>query len=578
MPHLKELMTITSPRSLQSLVPSFLWNRKSKLFLMLLMTLVTGAAHATQAPTVTTLAISSNTVLYQSPVVLEATVTAGGSPVTSGLVLFCDASAAYCESNSALATIQLTSPKAIAFAKLGSGPLGSHSYKAVYRANNSYASSISNTVSYTVVGTYGSTVGISSTGAAGSYTLQGTVTGIGSLVSGPTGTVSFLDTSVGNNSLGTEALGTATLSTAFAQAPNSPFPIGDSKTKNSVAIASAYLNYFTNNLDVVTGDSDNVITVLQGNGDGTFQAGKNYPGCPVGGSVKILLADFNRDGVTDIALACSDGKNGGLSILLGNGDASFQPPVSYSTGDAAGIALGDFNNDGILDIVVTNRVQQNIEVFLGNGDGSFQAGNIVLTTPMRVHDVVVADFNTDGSDDIAYTVSPITGLSTLYFAAGNGDGTFKTPVVAATNIGEFLTVGDLNADNKQDIVSATITQPGGHYVGPSMFVLMGNGDGTFMPTVTYPADYPSDPHLADVNGDGKPDIIAGGSYGALVFQGNGDGTFQPYTEPHIGGFALTYAVNAAEYNNDGNADLIGTDASNPQAAVALSQVQQGASA
>ena len=319
-------MTITSPRSLQSLVPSFLWNRKSKLFLMLLMTLVTGAAYATQAPTVTTLAISANTVLYKSPVVLEATVTAGGSPVTSGLVLFCDATALYCESNSALATIQLTSPKAVAFAKLGSGPLGSHSYKAVYRANNSYGSSVSNTVSYTVVGTYGSTVGISSTGAAGSYTLQGTVTGIGSLVSGPTGTISFLDTSDGNHSLGTEALGTATLSTAFAQAPNSPFPIGDSKTKNSVAIASAYLNYFTNNLDVVTGDSDNVITVLQGNGDGTFQAEVNYPGCPVGGSVKILLADFNRDGVTDLALACSNGKNGGLSILLGNGDASFQPP------------------------------------------------------------------------------------------------------------------------------------------------------------------------------------------------------------------------------------------------------------
>ncbi len=151
-------------------------------------------------------------------------------------------------------------------------------------------------------------------------------------------------------------------------------------------------------------------------------------------------------------------------------------------------------------------------------------------------------------------------------------------MVAATNIGEFLTVGDLNADNKQDIVSCTITLPGGHYVGPSMFVLMGNGDGTFKPTVTYPADYPSDPHLADVNGDGKPDIIAGGSYGALVFQGNGDGTFQPYTEPIIGGFALTYAVNAGDYNNDGNADLIGTDANNPQAAVALSQVQQGASA
>ncbi|RSL17574.1 VCBS repeat protein [Edaphobacter aggregans] len=575
-------MTITSPRSLQSLVPSLLRNRRSKFFLVLLMTLVTSVAYATQAPTTTALAISGNTIVYQRPVILAATVTSGGSPVSAGLVMFCDASAKYCESNTALAMVQLNASNGVAIVKLGSGPLGSHSYKAVYRANNSYASSTSNTQTYTVVGTYGSTMGLTSTGTVGAYTLKGSVTGIGSLVAGPTGTVSFLDTSVGNNSLGTEPLGTATLTSAFAQAPNSPFLIGNDPTnkRDSVAVASAYLNYFDNNLDVVTGDSNNVISVLLGNGDGSFQPKVNYPGCPTASpvAIKILLADFNRDGLTDIALGCSDGSTvGGLSILLGNSDGSFQPPVSYSTGDAAGLALGDFNNDGILDIILTNRAQQNVTVFIGNGDGTFQAANIVLATPQKVHDIVVADFNGDGNDDIAYAVST-TGLSTVYFAAGNGDGTFQTPVVAATNVGEFLTMGDLNADNKQDIVSATITQPSGHYVGYSMYVLMGNGDGTFKPAVSYLADYPSDPHIADVNGDGKPDVIAGGSFGALVFLGNGDGTFQNYTEPVIGGFGLTYAVNAGDFNNDGNADLIGTDAQSPHAAVALSQVQQGASA
>src|SRR5579871_2865905 len=103
MPHLEELMTITSPRSLQSLVPSLLRNRRSKFFLVLLMTLVTSVAYATQAPTTTALAISGNTIVYQRPVILAATVTSGGSPVSAGLVMFCDASAKYCESNTALA-------------------------------------------------------------------------------------------------------------------------------------------------------------------------------------------------------------------------------------------------------------------------------------------------------------------------------------------------------------------------------------------------------------------------------------------------------------------------------------------
>jgi hypothetical protein len=587
-------MTFKSPRSLQSLASSLLRNYRLKFILTLLMALVNGAAYG-QAPTVTTLQISSNTIQYQSPVILAATVTAGGSPVSTGLVMFCDATAKYCESNTAMAMVQLTSSKAIAIVKFGSGPLGAHSYKAVYRANTLYASSTSNTEAYTVVGTYGSTIGLTSTGAAGAYTLQGSVTGIGSLVAGPTGTISFLDTSVGNNSLGTEGLGTAALSTAFATAANSPFPIGDATTTKSVAIASAYLHYFSNNLDIVTGDGDSVITVLQGNGDGTFQPKVNYTGCTTGGTVKMLLADFNRDGLTDLALACSDGgTNGGLAVLMGNSDGSFQTPAFYSTGDAEGMAFGDFNNDGLLDIALTNRSQQNVVLFLGKGDGTFTekttilaksgGGTSVLSTAMRVHDVVVGDFDGDGNDDIAYSVSQSNAntnfYSNLYVATGKGNGTFNTPTIAATNIGEFLTEGDLNADNKPDIVSCTITRPpdGKTYVGNTMFVVMGNGDGTFATPVAYPADYPSDPHLADVNGDGKPDIIAGGSYGPLVFQGNGDGTFQPYTEPIIGKFKLTYAVNAGDFNNDGNADLVGTNAEAAQAAVSLSQVQQGASA
>ncbi len=481
-------------------------------------------------------------------------------------------------------------PTSTATLKLGSGPLGNHSFKAVYLANTLYTSSTSNTVSYTVAGTYASSTTIGSTGAPGAYTLTGTVAGVGAVISpGPTGNVSFLDTSNGNNplSIPPQPLGSVTLSTTFVEASGSPFAIATATTpRRSVAIASAYLNA-DNNLDAITGDYSQTITVLLGNGDGTFQPKVNYPGCPSGIAMKILLADFNRDGNTDVALGCSDGSNGSLTILLGNGDGTFTAPTSFSSGDVAGIAIGDFNGDGIIDFAVSNHQQQNIMIFTGKGDGTFNAGVTVLSPPAELHDVVVADFNGDGNADLLYAINTAASgsqLSDLYLATGKGNGTFNTPVLIASKVGEFLTTGDTNGDNIPDVISTTITGTPPN-VGPSLFVLIGNAgttgkaNGTFTaPTVTYTSDIPSDPHLTDVNGDGKPDIIAGGSYGTLVYLGNGDGTFKPYIEPTIGNFALTYAVNAGDFNNDGNADLIGTDADSPRAAVSLSQVLLSADA
>jgi hypothetical protein len=569
-------MTTSSSRSLCSLASTTVRSHFVKVCLVLAMAMaLVSAAQAAPLPTTTSLAISATSVPYKTPITLTATVKSGGIPVSSGIVLFCDATALYCENNSALGVAQLSYPSATAVVKLGSGPIGTHNYKAVYRANIAYATSTSNTVSYSVTGTYSSTTALTSSGAPGSYTLKANIAGVGSLNAGPTGIVSFLDTSLGNNVLGTENLLVSTLSDTFSQSP--PFSVGNSapKEQRSVAIASAYLDG-DNNLDVVTGDFLQTITVLLGNGDGTFKPKVNYPGCTVGVATKILLADFNRDGNTDIALGCSDGYHGGLVILLGNGDGTFQPPVSYTTGDVFSIAIGDFNSDGILDIAISDQTQKNITIFTGVGNGSFTSST-PITTVNQAHGIVVGDFNGDGNDDIGFAVTSSTPgdfLSDLYVALGNGQGGFGTPNLVAQDVGEFLVAGDANADNIPDVVSTTITKPGNTLIGNSLFVLIGKGDGTFKPPVTYVSDYPSDPHFADVNGDGVPDVIAGGSTGALVYQGNGDGTFQPYQEPTIGGFILTYAVNAGDYNNDGNADLIGTDADSPQAAVALSQVQQ----
>ena len=583
----------SSHRSLRFSVVSFFRNHYAAASLVFLLTMLTSGARAVTATT-TALAISSASVPYKTPITLTATVTTttDGSAVSAGLVLFCDATAPHCENNSALGLVQLTATTATAVVKIGSGPLGTHSYKAVYIANNLYSASVSKTVSYEVQGTYATTTTALASGNVGNYTLLGTVTGVGSLLAGPTGNISFIDTSAGNKIVGTQALGTAALNETFTEAPGSPFSIALAPSQNStatrsVAIASDYIDG-DNNLDVVTANTDQTVTVLFGNGDGSFQQKVNYTGCLTGDPVKILLADFNRDGNTDIALGCSTGYHGGLAILLGKANGKFQPAVYYSSGDVEGLAMGDFNNDGILDIVVTNRSQNNVTTFIGNGDGTFQAASVALNTPRPAYDVVVADFDGDGNDDVAYAVAASSGdLSDLYLALGNGNGTFQTPVVAASNIGEFLTTGDTNGDNIPDIVSATVQmahENGNTNIGKSLFVIIGKGKGAFQPPVSYLSDIPSDPHLADVNGDGKPDIIAGGSYGVLVYLGNGDGTFQGYSEPVMGGptlssaFALTYAVYAGDYNNDGNADLVGTDANNYQAAVSLSEVQQTADA
>ncbi len=221
-------MTRLSHSSPYSSILSSIGNSFAKVsFVLAMMAMVVSAAFAAPAATTTTLTISATSVPYQTPIILTATVTSGGSPgtpITAGFVLFCDATAVYCENNSALGIAQLTSPGATASVKVGSGPIGSHSYKAVFRANKSYATSVSNTVTYAVTGTYSSSISLTSTGSIGNYNLTGTVAGVGSLTTGPTGVISFVDTSAGNNVLGTENLVVSTLTTTFLQQP--PFAIG----------------------------------------------------------------------------------------------------------------------------------------------------------------------------------------------------------------------------------------------------------------------------------------------------------------------------------------------------------------
>jgi hypothetical protein len=304
-----------------------------------------------------------------------------------------------------------------------------------------------------------------------------------------------------------------------------------------------------------TNCTNGLVGVLLGNGDGTFQATVTYSS---GGfhAVSLVVADVNGDGKPDLIVAnqCFSHANcvdGGVGVLLGNGDGTFQPPVTCNTAlrSTSSVAVGDINGDGKPDLVETS--DGIVGVLLGNGDGTFQP-----VTNLSVEGVAVAivDVNGDAKDDLL--VGNSVGVGVLL---GNGDGTFQPEVIYSNGAGaSSIAVADVNEDGKLDL--ATMDGESGN-----VSVLLGNGDGTFQPAVTYGGatglGTPS-VALADVNGDGKLDLVAvtfqidsKGDGGIVVFLGNGDGTFQPAVVFGSGGY-YAWSSAVADVNGDGKPDLV----------------------
>jgi hypothetical protein len=196
------------------------------------------------------------------------------------------------------------------------------------------------------------------------------------------------------------------------------------------------------------------VSVVPGNGDGTFQPARNYA---VGGFVSGTMAagDFNGDGKLDLATGYFDSvSGGGVSVLLGNGDGTFQTARNLVLGSGvvpSSVAVGDFNRDGKLDMAVSDVFGRGVGVLLGNGDGSFQQPlNPDLGGPPvdRLGSVAVGDFNGDGRPDLA--VKPYDG--SIRVLRGIGDGTFlNAQDFSAGSSGGFVAVADLNGDGKPDL-------------------------------------------------------------------------------------------------------------------------------
>jgi hypothetical protein len=299
---------------------------------------------------------------------------------------------------------------------------------------------------------------------------------------------------------------------------------------------------------VRTASAPSLVFVYLGDGRGGFSLAGTYTtgNSGYGNLHGMTLADLRGIGKVDIIATNRDDNT--ISVLLGNGDGTFQSQISYSVGPVntapLDVAVGDFNKDGHLD-VVTVDASNGISVLQGNGNGSFQAPTL-YTGGYSVSGVAVADLNRDGNLDIV--------ISSWYGATvflGTGGGAFAPGVSYGVPFGNSIAIGDLNGDKKLDIVIAD-------QYDSTVYALLGKGDGTFKPAVGYAIDWNSQSIvLADFNGDGKLDVAVGNSAGALgtVALGNGDGTFRASSN-YAFSSDTAITIGSADFNHDGTPDVV----------------------
>jgi hypothetical protein len=507
---------------------------------------------AAPVATTTTLAVTANGVNVSAVdagvvVTLTATVETGGKPVTLGQVNFCDATAKLCSDIHLMGTGQLNSAGK---ASLKFVPrAGTHSYKAEFIGSATDNASASTDLSLMVYGVTKTT--IASSGSTGDYTLKATVIGQANDVA-PAGDVQFRDTSDGNAVLATGTLGAGTPALSWTNTQNpatQPQPL-------SIVVGDFNGDGIPDLAIGTTGSTTGYLSILLGNGNGTFQAAKNFTGLP--NNQAMVAAPFVNGGPLDI-LTVDDNASGtnNAALFVGNGAGGGTLGTPFSLGGIAlvnNVAAADFNRDGNEDFVVTG-ITFGVWCFapvLGNGNGTF-GGPTVSAIGDNPLAVAVGAFNASGYPDIVVADS-VADQVTIFENDSQGDffpegqaNTGTTPVAMVT--------GDFNGDGYLDLA---VVNNGSDNVN----IFSGKGNDTLTAGATLPVGHgPTSIAVGDFNGDGIADlaVVNSGDKTVSILLGKGDGTFVASTpvatgvnpvDVVTGDFAGTGFSNLAVTNQD----------------------------